>query len=213
MSDGDNISGLQTALAERARKLAEVHLVNGRQARELILTETRQRLRIEEEREELAAKARADRAYQQSVQAAELDLRAGLDRLRWELTNAALTKLHPRLSALAKDEARYLPLLRDYVRECAQTIERDNLVAQLNARDLQRLQKDWTQFAIEAAPGKRLTLSLAPLNSIGGVLIVSADGNIRFDNTFEGRMERLAETLQGALAEWLIPQSGAAANE
>ena len=213
MSDEDNLSGLETALAERARKLAEEHLVNGRQARELILTETRQRLRIKEEREELAAKAQAGRAYQQSVQAAELDLRAGLDRLRWELTNAALTKLPPLFSALTEDEARYLPLLRDYVRECAQAIERDELVAQLNARDLQRLQNDWTTYAKDAAPGKHLTLSSDPLNSIGGVLMVSADGNIRFDNTFEGRMERLAETLQGALAEWLIPQSGEVVNE
>jgi V/A-type H+/Na+-transporting ATPase subunit E len=213
MSDGNDISGLETALAERARKLADEHLVNGRQARELILTETRQRLHIEEEREELAAKARAERAYQQRVQAAELDLRAGLDRLRWELANAALTKLPPRLSALAEDEVRYLPLVRDYMRACAQAIERDELIVQLNARDLPRMEKDWTQYAIEAAPGKRLTLSPDPLNSIGGVLMVSADGDIRFDNTFEGRMERLAETLQGAIAEWLIPQSGAAAYE
>lgn len=210
MSDGDTISGLETALAERARKLAEEHLANGRQAHQLLLTETRQRLRIQEEREELAAKARAERAYQQSVQAAELDLRAGLDRLRWELTIAALAKLPSLLSALTEDEARYLTLLREYVRECARAIERDELVAQLNANDLQRLQNDWMEFAAQTAPGKRLTLSRDPLNSMGGVLMMSADGNIRFDNTFEGRMERLAETLQGALAEWLIPQSGEA---
>lgn len=210
MSDGDTISGLENALTERARRLAEEHLANGRQAHQLLLTETRQRLRIQEEREELTAKARAERAYQESVQAAELDLHAGLDRLRWELTNTALAKLPFLLSALTEDEARYLPLLREYVRQCAQTIERDELVAQLNAHDLQRLQNDWMEFAAQAAPGKRLTLSLDPLNSIGGVLMMSADGNIRFDNTFEGRMERLAETLQGALAEWLIPQSGEA---
>jgi len=42
------------------------------------------------------------------------------------------------------------------------------------------------------------------------VLVSSADGNIRFDNTFEGRMERLDETLQGALAERLSAQSGEA---
>ncbi len=208
MSNGDTISSLATALAERAHRLAEQHLVNGRQARDLILTETRQRLRIQEEREELAAKAGAERAYQQSVQTAELDLRAGLARLRWELTLAALAKLPSLLAKLTEDDARYMPLLREYVRECAEAIERDELVVQLNARDLRRLQDDWMQYAAQAAPGKRMTLSPDPLNSIGGVLMVSADGNIRFDNTFEGRMERLAETVQGALAEWLIPQSG-----
>ena len=58
MSDADDVAGLESALADRARKLSEEHLVNGRQARDLILLETRQRLRLEEERETLAAKAR-----------------------------------------------------------------------------------------------------------------------------------------------------------
>jgi len=212
MSDADDISGLESALVERARKLSEEHLVNGRQARELMLAEARQRLQIEEEREVLAANAHAERIYQQRVQAAELDLRAGLDRLRWELINAALPKLRTGLSALAEDEARYLLLLHNYLRECAQAIERDELVAQFNARDLQRLQNDWAQHAAKAAPGKRLTLSPDPLSSIGGVLVISADRNIRCDNTFEGRMERLAETLQGVIAERLMPQIGEAAN-
>lgn len=212
MSDADDISGLETALAERARKLSEEHLINGRQTRELMLAEARQRLQIEEERSVLAATAHAERIYQQRVQAAELDLRGTLDRMRWELTNATFLKLFESLSALAADEARYLPLLRNYLCECAQAIERDELVAQFNARDLQRLQQGWAQYAAESAPGKRLTLSPDPLNSIGGVLVISADHDIRFDNTFEGRMERLAETLQGVIAERLMPQIGEAAN-
>ena len=208
MSDADDISGLETALAERARKLSEEHLVNAHQARELMLAETRQRLQIDEEREALAAKANSERIYQQRVQAAELELRAGFDRLRWELINTLLPKLNENLSALSMDEERYLPLLKNYLRECAQAIERTELVAQLNTRDLQRLQKDWEQYALAAAPDKHLTLSPVPLNCIGGVLVFSADQSIRFDNTFEGRMERLGDTLQSAIAERLLPQTG-----
>jgi V/A-type H+/Na+-transporting ATPase subunit E len=208
MSDADDITGLESALAERARKLSEERLVNGRQARDLILLETRQRLRLEEEREMLSAKAQGERIYQQRVQAAELDLRARLDRLLWQLINAALIKLHARLSALAEDEVRYLPLLVKYLREGAQAIERDELVACFNARDRRLLQNDWARRAEEAAPNKRLTLSPDTVNSVGGVLIVSADGNVRFDNTFEARMERLAESLQRSIAERLTPQPG-----
>jgi len=106
MSDADDVTGLELALAERARKLSEERLVNGRQARDLILLETRQRLHLEEEREILSAKAQGERIYQQRVQAVELDLRARLDRLLWQLTNATLMKLRARLSALAEDEVR-----------------------------------------------------------------------------------------------------------
>lgn len=212
MSDEDDISGLATALSERARKLSEEKIVNGRQTRELMLAETRRRLQIELEHEELTAKARAERISRQRVQAAELELRAGQDRLRWELINAVFPKLYESLSALVEDEAHYIPLLRNYLRECAEAIERDELVAQFNARDLQRLQKDWVQFASEAAPGKRVTLSPDPLNSIGGVLITSADRSIRFDNTFEGRMERRTEILQSTIAGRLTPQMGEVTN-
>lgn len=205
MSEADDVAGLESALSERAKKLAEEHLANGRQARERILAETRQRLHIEEEREALAAKARAERAFRQRVQAAELDLRADLDRLRRELADAALAALPQRLGELAADETHYLPLLLNYLHEAAQAIERDELIARFNARDLKRLQPDWARHADDAAPGKKLSLSPEPIECIGGVRVASADGNIRFDNTFEGRMERLGETLHGAVAERLMP--------
>ena len=208
LSDADDIAGLESALAERARKLAEEHLLNGRQARDLILMETRQRLRLQEERETLAAKAEGERTYQQRVQATELELRARLDRLRWQLTDAALSKLRTRLLALAEDEARYLPLMVGYLRDGAEAIERDELVASVNARDRRLLQNDWPRYAQEAAPAKRLALSPDCLNCIGGVMVASADGNIRFDNTFEGRMERLAKSLQRSVAERLAPRAG-----
>ena len=73
MSDADDVAGLEKALTERARKLSEEHLVNGRQARDLILIETRQRLRLEEERETLAAKGEGERVYQRRAQAVELE--------------------------------------------------------------------------------------------------------------------------------------------
>lgn len=205
MSDAEQISGLESALAERARKLAEEHLANGRLERGRLLAETRQRLDIEKEREVLAAKVHAEHAYRQQVQAAELDLRAALDRVRQELSDAALARLPAHLSAFADDEARYLPMLQNYLREAALAIERDELVAHLNARDLQRLQPNWTHHAGEAAPGKKLSLSPKPLTCIGGVQVVSRDGDIRFDNTFEGRMEKRDEALRSAVAERLMP--------
>ena len=205
MSDGQQIGGLEAALLARAQKLAEEYLSGSQQIRQQILAETSQRLHIEEEREVLAAKAHAERAYQQHVQAAELSLHSELDRVRWDLVNGVLARLPVRLAELAQDEARYLPLLLAWLREGAQAIERDHLVVQVNPRDLPLLQRDWKKYAEQAAPGKRLELSEQTLDCIGGVLILSADGNIRFDNTFEGRMEKLNEALQGVIADQLIP--------
>ena len=204
MSNNEQISGLEQALLTRAQKLAEEYKVSGQHVRQQILAETNQRLRIEEEREVLAAKAHAERAYQQRVQAAELELNSELDHLRWELVNTILDYLPARLGELAGDETHYLPLLLSWLREAAQAIERDQLVVRVNARDLPRLKKNWAKYAAEAAPDKKLELSEQPLDCIGGVLVESSDGTIRFNNTFEGRMEKMDETLKGAVVEQLL---------
>ncbi|MGO8754233.1 MAG: V-type ATP synthase subunit E [Gallionellaceae bacterium] len=205
MSDSGQIAGLESALLARAQRLADEYLASGRQAHQHILDDARQRLRIEEEREVLAAKAHAERVYQQRVQAAELSLHAEFDRARWSLVHAVLDVLPARLAELAQDESRYLALLLGWLREGAQAIEREQLVVSVNPRDLPLLRRDWQRYGNEAAPDKHLELSEQTIACMGGILISSGDGNIRLDNTFEGRMERLGEALQRAVADRLIP--------
>ncbi len=207
MSEADEISGLESALADRANKLAEEYIAHGRQEHDRLLAEAAQRLRADEEHATFAAKALAERTYQQKVQAAELQLRAELDRLRQELVEAALGHLPVRMRQLAEDEQRYLPLLRAWLRDGAAGIERQDLIVSMNARDLQRMKKDWSAFAREAAPGKNLTLSDEPIDCTGGALITSTDRNIRIDNTFEGRQVRLGEELQYVIADRLSPET------
>lgn len=205
MNETDQIGGLEAALTERANKLAAEYLEYARQTREQILADGKMRLHLEEEREVLAAKAHAERIYQQQVQAAELQLHAELDRLRIQLVRSVLDRLPGRLAELAADEQRYLPLLRAWLREGAQAMERDELVVQVNRRDWLRLQTGWDDFAGQAVPDKKLRLSADPIECSGGMLLVSADNDIRFDNTFEGRLERMNETLQTTINERLGP--------
>lgn len=206
MSDATQVGSLEAALLTRAQKLADEYIAGGHNARERILAETNQRLHIEEEREVLSAKAHAERIYQQHVQAAELNLRAELDRLRWGMVNDILAALPARIAQLAQDEPAYLSLLRGWIAEGAASIERDALLVQANARDLALLRREWPTLARQLAPDKDLQLSDQAMDRMGGVLIASMDGDIRLDNTFEGRMERLGERLQRTVADRLIPE-------
>jgi len=212
MSESDQISGLESALVERANKLAGEYLADGRREHDRLLADAAQHLNLEEERETGTARAQAERAYRQQVQAAELKMRADLDRLRMELVNRVFSRLPARCEELAVDEQRYLPLLRGWLREGAAAIECDDLVVQANERDLQRLRSNWDSIAREAAPGKRMVLSDEPIACSGGVLITSADRNIRVDHTIEGRRERLEELLQNTVAETLAPQTAMKGN-
>lgn len=203
MTEAASVQALEEALLARARTLADEYRTQGREVRERILNEADARLRRLEEQETLLAKSLGERHYRQRVQAGELALRAGLDRLRWAWVQSILEKAKERLARLTEDETRYLPMLEQLFKQAAGAIERDELVAQVNARDLERLGGRWESWSGPLVPDKSVVLSSEPLDCLGGVLVQSRDDRIRVDNTFEGRMERLQDPLQRVILERL----------
>ena len=85
MQPDQQVENLEKALLERATHLARNYIQRAEQQRDEIEREANERLRIREEREVLAARAEADRLYQQRVQASELRLQAKLDETRWDM--------------------------------------------------------------------------------------------------------------------------------
>jgi len=198
------VEDLEQALLDRAEALAEEYLNGAERARGQIIEEAGKMLRLREEREILAAKARGERLYRQKVQASEIRMQEELDHLRWTLVQSVLEDVTTRLAQVTEDDALYLPLLRRYLARGARSIERDDLVARVAARDLARLAPRWADFVKEAAPGKRVVLSQQPLDTLGGLMLESADGHIRVNNTFEGRLERLQAEVYRAVTERLF---------
>lgn len=196
-------AALEGALLAHAHKLAEEYLEDARTVERQILDDSTQQLRSDEERQVLAAKARAERLYQQRMQAAELELRGEFERTAWSLIVAVVAALPGRLIALAQDEARYLPMLGRWLREGAQAIEDERLIVRANGRDLTLLRREWPHLSDHAA-GKTVQLSADPIDSLGGVLVSSADDRIRVDNTFEARLERLDEQIRREVFRVLI---------
>lgn len=205
------VRDLEAALVARAKALMQEHLDKGKAERERILSECGRRLRLKEERELLAAKADAERLYRQRVQAAEIRLQGELDRLRWTLVQSALERVWQDLAVLAGDEPRYDKVLAHWLAAGCALIPHDHVVAELNARDHQRLAGRWESFAGEAVPGRRVSLAHAPHKGSGGVVVRSEDDRMRVDNSFEGRIERLEETIQRTVLERLfaaVPDMG-----
>jgi len=195
---------LQSALLARAKALADETLGRGKHEAQRILADTELRLRAREDSEHLSAKARAERVYRQKVQAAEIKMRAELDQLRWTHVQQVLDALQDRLAALVEDEKRYLPLLKALIANAARDIEDQELIAEVNARDYTRLHAQWPAIAAELAPGKNIVLSPECENCSGGVMVRNATNNIRVDNRFEGRLERLSDEMQRAIVERLF---------
>lgn len=204
MNPDAQVRNLEHALLARARDLVREHLEKAASERERILAEVAQRLRLREEREILAAKADAERAFRRRVQAAEIRMQGELDRLRWTLVQTVLGAVRAELVRVADDERVYLPVLAEYLRAAAGHIEGDTLVADLNTRDRERFGARWDAFAAEAVPAKRVSLSAVAIAASGGVIVRTPDNQVRVDNTFEGRIDRLEETVHAAILERLF---------
>jgi len=208
----NQVEELESAILQRAERLAGEYHERAERSRERILREAAEQLRLREEREVLVAKAMAERNYRRKVQASELKLRAHMDHLRWNLVRGVEQRLEERIQAFAGNQASYDRALLGYLAQGARLIEQDRLVAELNAHDHQRLQGDWAEFVAKAVTDKKIDLADEPIESLGGVRISSPDRRIRLDNTFEGRRERLRPMLHQVIVERLFPATAEVVN-
>jgi V/A-type H+-transporting ATPase subunit E len=207
MKPEQQADNLEKALLERATRLAQDYIQRAEQQRNEIEHEANERLRIREEREVLAAKSEADRLYQQQVQANELRLQAKLDHLRWQMIQQLKDSLSKELKSLSEDEKSYRPVLGALIKHAVQAIETEEVVVEVNARDRKRLQGEWQSLLDEAGVKKKLRLSDETCDAIGGALATDPNNRIRVDNTFNGRIERLQETLDEIIMEKLFSKA------
>ena len=205
----NQVNELESAILARAHALAAEYRKRANRSKDNILRDAAERLHLREEREVLVAKALAERAYRRRVQSNELKLRKQMDLLRWNLVQGVLDRLSERMEELVRDEENYLPLLRAFVIQGAVLVERDQLVVEVNATDLRRLQEVWDESYRNAVPGKTLVLAAEPVATVGGAMVRSTDNRIRVDNTFEGRLQRLHQELHQRIVERLLPAGNA----
>jgi len=201
----NQVQELQKAILARAEQLAAEYRERAQRSRDNILREAAERLRLREQREESIAKSLGERTYRQQVQASELKMQSQLDRMRWNLVTDVQRRLQERIERYKQDEAAYPATLEAYLAQAAAAIESDELIAHVNAQDYKRLEPTWAEIAKEAAPGKRIALAPEPIETLGGVLVESADHQIRVNNTFEGRLNRLQSRVQQVILERLLP--------
>ncbi|WP_457671526.1 V-type ATP synthase subunit E [Thiolapillus sp.] len=204
MAQEQLVNELEKALLERAEKLAREYHDRARRARQHILEDAHERLHIREQNEVLAAQAEAERLFRRQIQARELKLKGELDKLRWQLIQSVLHDLPARLRDASKDQDSYLALLRKLMAQAANAIESTELVAEVNATDLEYLSARWKAFSSDITPGKQIELAQTPFDCSGGVLLRSKDNRIRIDNSFEGRIERFQGILLQVITERLF---------
>lgn len=204
-TETDQVRALQRAILERAQELSAEHVSQGELTRAKIIADARDKIKLMEEKELLAARVHADREYQREVQASELRIQAELDRNRWGLVQAVMDKLLKQLVALRDDAAEYERVFKALLRHGVEAIGESSLVASINNDDRRRFQDHWDAL-VEDACGQDIEVRLSPesRDCSGGVRLIAAQGDIMIDNSFEGIIERRQMDLQRLIFERLF---------
>jgi len=196
---------LEQAIMARAERLANEYRERAKRSRDAILRDAADKLRLREQLEESIAKALAERTYRQQVQAEELRLQSHLDLVRWNLVRDVEGRLAEQMQSHTGDDQRQLKTLIGLIGTAAAEMELVALTLQANAHDRRLLAANWEQVLAALPGGKQATLAEESIDCLTGVLVTTADGRIRVDNTFEGRMARLRTRIQQRILERLLP--------
>ncbi len=205
MSDhSDKVKELQQAIIQRAKELAEEHVNQGKMTANRIIRDARDKVKLMEKKELLAAKDNAEREYQRRVQANELRMQAELDRNRWGLVQSVMDTVSQRVAKLAEDEMQYKPILQQLLQQGVELINASQLEARINFRDRQQYAEKWQELVGELTA--KVELSDENCDCSGGVKLYSEDGDVMLDNSFEGIISRRQDELMRLVFERLFSQ-------
>ena len=205
MSDqSSQINALQDAIIERAQQLAQEHINEGNLTRNRIIRDAREKVKLMEQKELLAAKDNAEREYHRLVQANELRLQSELDQNRWGIVQSVMDVVVQRIAEFAENGAEYEPVLFQLLKNGVEVINQTHVVAQMNHRDYHKYVETWPRFVADL--DAEIELSKDYCECSGGVRLITQDGNTMVDNTFEGVLSRRQDELMRLIFERLFSQ-------
>jgi V/A-type H+/Na+-transporting ATPase subunit E len=198
----NQVKALQDAIIKRARVLTEEHVSQGQMTRARMMEDARAKVKLMEQKELLAANENAEREYQRRVQANEIKLQASLDRHRWGLVQSVMDKVHQQVADIAQDRKAYDPIFTQLLAKAAEELAEPGMVAKLNHRDRQNYAASWKQMTEKL--GVKVQLSEELCECSGGLRLMTEDGSMMIDNTFEGIITRREDELLRTIFERLF---------
>jgi len=184
-----NIDSLRQAVLTDARALAYEVMQEAIREREKIGAENTDRLPKERATAMAGAEAEAEKARQKILAEAEADIQRDRLAAREAMIARVLDETRKRLAAVASDSSRGKALLLALSVEGAKAVSGET--AKLVVRPADRGRVDASFLAeVSRQSGKRAQLSEETQAGLGGVIVTSADGRERYDNTLDRRLER-----------------------
>lgn len=136
---------------------------------------------------------------------AQLEGRKKLLYARMEVLGAVRSEALEELKSMSEGkhpDYDYSEMLMKLIAEADQALAEEEYIIAANKRDLAYLKKNLSKVK-EALGGKKVQLSETPLDIVGGIVVMNANGTKTMENTLERRLETANSRLQTEIAKKL----------
>ena len=150
-------------------------------------------------------KKQSDMRYQQIISEAKMNARRAELGAKEEVIEAAFNKATEELKAIASSGSdEYKDSLSMMIKEATDEIGGNDLIIQLNEVDTNNMKNDISDGS-NSFQLNDINFTLGePIDTIGGVILKTVDGDIQVNNTLESRLERFKSTLRSEVANVLF---------
>lgn len=206
-------------MSSEAGKIVESILTDSQKKADQIINEAEERateiteqgkVNSQEEEKNIIENANkeAEIRKQQIISDAKLNSKRKILEAREELVAAAFQKAIEELGKIASSESEdYIKSLTTLIEEASLEIGGGNLKISVKEEDIKKIEPSLSNLekAVSEATGNKTTFSMGEtIDTIGGVVVKTADGNIEVNNTIEARMERFRGLLRLEVAKVLF---------
>lgn len=198
MSSGAGRTVVDDAIELERRKLEEMLGSLESEAIERVLR-TKEAARRELDELEREYSARAEGVRSRILGMAEIRARAEMLRLLDEESERVMKSAMERISSMPRD-SNYERIIELLLEEAAAAVGSAELVVRPAKPDVAVAKRAISRLSrTKRFKGISMALSEEAVDSIGGVVVSSADGRVSYDNTFEARLERSRENIKAAI--------------
>lgn len=112
--------------------------------------------------------------------------------------NDYFEKARERFRELPRDKE-YKSMINEMIDDCISAIGTEEIIIESNEKDSKMI----SEIISKKFKKVKLSLSEKPINAIGGLRAMSADGSLTYDSTLELRMERLKPLIRKEIVQTL----------
>ncbi|MCL2116067.1 MAG: V-type proton ATPase subunit E [Methanobrevibacter sp.] len=154
------------------------------------------------------AKKQSDMRYQQIISEAKMNSRRLELEAREEVIETAFNKANDELKNIASSsDTKYVSSLNKMIKEAATEIGGGNLIVQVKEEDKTKISSKLSSIAneIKSELNKDTNLEIGEaIETIGGAILKTKNGEIVVNNTIEARMIRYKKALRSEVAQILF---------